>query len=205
MIVTLPDAAEREPSEEPVRWFQRTRGLAVDGVAGTETRHALIREYMGIDGTSLPKGIEVIPHGCGENFPAKATGTGDATEENRRVELFFFDGELGVQPSPGGKNSKAGSSEYPEWVKRTRRTEDHVIVPGQAIFRLRRLLDDRPIVGGIARIQTSDGAVIEQVADDEGIVRIDGVTGERFRLIEIVEDPERMMIATTGQAAPITA
>jgi len=204
MIVTLPDAIERDPSEDLVRWFQRTRGLTVDGVAGTETRHALIPEYMSLDGTSLPKGIEVVPHGCGENFPAKATGDGEKEEENRRVEVFFFDGELGVEPPPKGKNSKPGAPEYAEWVKRTQRTEDHVIVPGQALFRLRRLLDDRPIAGAIARIQTSNG-VIEQVADDQGIVRIDGVTGERFRLLEIVEDPERMMIASTGQPGPITA
>ena len=64
MIAAMPDFGEREANEETVRWYQRTRGLAVDGVAGPETRHALIGEYMALDGTSLPRGIEAIAHGC---------------------------------------------------------------------------------------------------------------------------------------------
>lgn len=44
MIATLPDAEDRDSSENPVHWFQRIRGLEVDDIAGSETRHALIRE-----------------------------------------------------------------------------------------------------------------------------------------------------------------
>jgi outer membrane protein OmpA-like peptidoglycan-associated protein len=203
MIVTLPGASERDPREEPVRWFQRTRGLAVDGIAGTQTRHALIREYMSLDGTSLPKGIEVIPHGCGENFPAKATGEDAPAEENRRVELFFFDGELGVEPPPAGKNSKAGSPRYPEWVKRTKRTDDHVIVAGQAWFQLKRLLDDQPAAGSIAVIELPDGTVIQQKADEKGFIRLDGMTGEKFRLVEIVDDERGLRVASIDTPTPI--
>jgi len=126
MIGALPDAGDRAPSEGSIRWFQRTRGLKVDGIAGPQTRRALIEEYMSLDGTSLPKGVGVIPHGCGENFPAEATA--DETEDacNRRIEIYYFDGELGVQPPSPGKNSKAGSPEYPEWVRRAV-TTDHVL------------------------------------------------------------------------------
>jgi outer membrane protein OmpA-like peptidoglycan-associated protein len=202
MIGALPDAADRDPAEDQVRWFQRTRGLEVDGIAGSQTRHALIREYMQLDGTSLPKGIEVVPHGCGENFPAKPTTDSEDTEENRRVELFFFDGELGPQPPPSGKNSAPGATDYPEWVRRTQRTEDHVIVPGQAIFRLRRLEDDKPIAGAVARIEFPGGLVAEHTADDQGVVRLDGVTGEQFRLLDVIEPSERMMITSIGEPTP---
>jgi outer membrane protein OmpA-like peptidoglycan-associated protein len=125
MIATLPDAAERSESETPVRWFQRTRGLKVDGIAGPVTRRTLVGEYMALDGTSLPKGIEAIEHGCGETFPVDKTPDGMADPDNRRVEVFYFDSVLGVQPPPPGKNSKPGAVEYPEWVRRAKRTEDH--------------------------------------------------------------------------------
>ena len=118
MIDTLPDAAERDVTENPIRWFQRTRGLDVDGIAGDQTRRALITEYMALDGTSLPSGVEIVTHGCGENFPVDETGDGVADQDNRRVEVFFFDGKLGVQPPPPGDNSAAGSPQYPDWVAR---------------------------------------------------------------------------------------
>ncbi|MGK3971560.1 peptidoglycan-binding protein [Sorangium sp. So ce118] len=118
MIDALPDAAERPRTESRVRWFQRTRGLKVDGIAGEETRRALIGEYMALDETSLPGDIEVVTHGCGENFPHENAGDGVADPNNRRIEIFFFKDKLGVQPKPSGRNSAKGSREYPEWVAR---------------------------------------------------------------------------------------
>ena len=34
------------------------------------------------------------------------------------MELFFFDRQFGIQPTPPGKNSKKDSNEYPEWRRR---------------------------------------------------------------------------------------
>jgi outer membrane protein OmpA-like peptidoglycan-associated protein len=104
MIDALPDAAARAKTEHPVRWFQRTRGLHLDGIAGPETRKALVAAYMDLDGTSLPAGSEAIVHGCGETFPQKPTGDGKTEPENRRVEVFFFPGSLGVLPAPSSDN-----------------------------------------------------------------------------------------------------
>lgn len=47
--------------------------------------------------------------------------------ESRRVEAFYFDSDLGVEPPPPGKTSKRGSAEYPEWVRRAKRTEDYYL------------------------------------------------------------------------------
>jgi hypothetical protein len=101
-----------------VRRYQETRGLSVDGIIGPDTRRQLVTDYMALDGTALPDDIEATTHGGGENFPADATPDGAPDQANRRVELFFFDGTLGIQPPPPGKNSPAGSKQYPEWVAR---------------------------------------------------------------------------------------
>jgi hypothetical protein len=128
MIESMPDFGTKAPGEDSVRWYQRTRALEVDGVAGPKTRRALITEYMAADHTSLkaPRAfdINVTTHGCGENFPLDESGGLDAAPADgqedagdRRVELFFFDREFGVRPPPPGKNSKKGSTEYPAWRK----------------------------------------------------------------------------------------
>jgi outer membrane protein OmpA-like peptidoglycan-associated protein len=125
MIFALPDAAARTPDQDAIRWYQETRGLSVDGIAGPKTRRALITEYMALDGTSLPKAVEVVTHGCGENFPDVPAPDSTDTPQNRRVECFLFDRDLGVQPPPPGKNSAKGAPEYPEWCRRAKETRDH--------------------------------------------------------------------------------
>lgn len=129
MLMALPDFSSKPKGEQEVRWFQRTRGLSVDGKAGSETRHALIEEYMSLDGASLADfvgEINATAHGCGENFPLDEQGDelDEAPEDDkpdagdRRVELFFFDPEFGISPAPPAENSPAGSTEYPTWRKR---------------------------------------------------------------------------------------
>jgi hypothetical protein len=136
MLSALPDFATRPAEEGDVHWFQRTRGLVVDGKSGPKTRRQLISEYMALDGASLRDrrnfDISVTTHGCGENFPLDDGGEelddvpADQKEDasDRRVELFFFDAELGILPPPPGKNSPAGSTQYPEWRKRATRVVD---------------------------------------------------------------------------------
>jgi outer membrane protein OmpA-like peptidoglycan-associated protein len=130
MLEALPDFGTKAVSEDAIRWFQRTRGLSLDGIAGPETRGALIAEYMALDGATLSNDpnfdITITTHGCGENFPLDDAGEeldtapadDDEDAQDRRVELFFFDAEFGIQPPPPGSNSAAGSSEYPEWRKK---------------------------------------------------------------------------------------
>jgi outer membrane protein OmpA-like peptidoglycan-associated protein len=134
MLIALPDFRSKPPDEDEVEFFQRTRGLKVDGDAGKDTRRALIREYMALDGTSLGDfvgDIEAVAHGCGENFPLDDRGENLDAEPadekrdhvDRRVEFYFFDNEFGITPAPPGENSKPGSIEYPRW--RDRAVEIH--------------------------------------------------------------------------------
>lgn len=122
MLSALPRAAERPYYSEEhdehdvpaaIRRFQTAHGLAVDGEAGPETRRALIREYMELDGTTLPAGTTAVAHGCGEFFPAVPTDDEVEELQNRRVEVFFF--RDGIKPRPTSENSKPGSTEYPAW------------------------------------------------------------------------------------------
>lgn len=175
MIGSLPDASTRSPNEPSIRWFQRTRGLTVDGVAGPETRGQLIPEYMALDGTSLPAGIEPIVHGCGENFPQDPTPDGVSDPDNRRVEVFFFDGKLGIQPPPPESNSAPDSPEYPEWVRRSKRTEDHFGVEGQQNAILRLMDSTRTPIPFASYEATVGSRSVTGNADSNGFVFLDSI------------------------------
>jgi outer membrane protein OmpA-like peptidoglycan-associated protein len=117
-----PDGRDDARSKSAVRAFQLDQGLTVDGIAGPETQQALIAAYMGLDGTSLPSGVKLTTHGCGENFPVDETGDDVRSPENRRVEIFFFDGP--ITPPPPGQTSAKGSRQYPAWLKQVEQTID---------------------------------------------------------------------------------
>ncbi|MBN2193904.1 MAG: OmpA family protein [Polyangiaceae bacterium] len=137
MIVAVAEynGLEIPPGAPLVWWFQQTfsdqDGLAVDGIAGSRTRTALIKRYMAIDGTTLPPDVVLSTHGCGENFPLVDAGDEQAEIRNRRTEVFFFENPTAaptrpsaVLPPPPGDTSPPGSSEYPEWVLRARETHE---------------------------------------------------------------------------------
>ena len=127
MLESLADFSTKPKTQSAVEWFQETRGLP-DNIA--ETRRQLITEYMAHDRTTLPAGIKMVTHGCGENFPLDEAGNidtnaldGESDAQDRRVEIFVFD-KPGIRPKPKGKNSKKGSKEYPKWREITSRTYD---------------------------------------------------------------------------------
>lgn len=132
MLHAMPDVKRRYFSEDIVRWFQGTRGLKIDGIAGPQTRSQLIEEYMALDGVKLEdiSGLNIVlsTHGCGENFPQNPLGdeSGDSSTENqgdRRVELFFFDNEFGIQPQP----TKSNGNEYLTWRERASENHDYIV------------------------------------------------------------------------------
>jgi outer membrane protein OmpA-like peptidoglycan-associated protein len=111
-----------------VRRFQANRGLVVDGIAGPNTRRALIADYMAIDGTTLPSDVRATPHGCGQSFLAVATDDDVAEPENRRVEIFLFPAD--ITPRPSKSTSEPGSSAYPAWNEAI--VEERTFTPGKA-------------------------------------------------------------------------
>ena len=181
MLGKLPDFAARPPAEDSVRWFQRTRALKVDGMAGPQTRRQLVTEYMALAG-SAPKDagldLAITTHGCGENFPLDASGDNldpdpkdpERDPTDRRVELFFFERDFGVQPPAPGKNSKPGSKEYPEWRRRAT-VRSAAQLDDTSTLRV-RLHDDesQPLPRALARILVVGNASTSLRADGEGFV-----------------------------------
>jgi outer membrane protein OmpA-like peptidoglycan-associated protein len=190
------DNGEKIPSNaDAVRWYQETRGLTVDGDAGPQTRQALIAEYMALDDTTLPKDIRLTTHGCGENFPAKQTADGAAEQENRRVEVFFFDNPIpppdrpdGILPPPPGNNSPAGGREYSEWVLRTQ--EVHEFEVGRWIRLLLRYDDGTAARNVNATVLHSGSVQSTGTTDARGVLMIHGVVGDEWSLLDIQDASE---------------
>jgi outer membrane protein OmpA-like peptidoglycan-associated protein len=182
-----------ELTDTPVRHFQATRGLEPDNKLGPNTREAIIVEYMSLDGTTLPEGIDPIPHGCGENFPLdKEEGQDQKTAHahDRRVELFFFDGDLGVLPPPQGDISGPDTPEYPSWRRRSSETH-RLVVPGRfadLILRVKIADDVREL--GTERFVIENGtSTYRQVLTFDDTVRDDGVV-RSYRFADVPTDDD---------------
>jgi outer membrane protein OmpA-like peptidoglycan-associated protein len=162
-----PSGREDAATTRAVKDFQASKGLEMDGIAGPETRKALIEAYMGLDGTTLPSGIGITTHGCGENFPVAETGDGVRDPDNRRAEILFFDGA--ITPPPPGKTSKKGSTEYPRWLKQVAETTD--VTTGKVTadaLRLRVIGDPTQVLDRTDRFRLFDGAGFEQTLSIAG-------------------------------------
>lgn len=136
MLSALPDALNSYYQQgggsltAAYKAFQTSKGLAQKGKADEATRKALIADYMGQDGTTLPSDVELVTHGCGQHFPdiekPADKETDDEKEErqrkNRRVEIFLFDGI--ITPPPGGMLSGPNSTDYPAWREAETETID---------------------------------------------------------------------------------
>ena len=184
MIKAMPNFKEKNNTEDPIRLFQKEHGLTEDGIAGPNTRRKLIEEYMQLDGTTLADGdfnITITTHGCGENFPLDDSGENldsdaqDGKEDvlDRRVELFFFDKETGIEPPPPGKNSEAGSTQYPIW-----RDEAEIIdldtLPDEPHTQIHLQIlttgAEEPLSDASFTLDLPDGQ-IQGVTDKEGIIK----------------------------------
>jgi outer membrane protein OmpA-like peptidoglycan-associated protein len=127
----LLDAETRDAVER----FQTSRGLAVDGVPGPQTRRALVTDYMALDGTTLPEETDLHLLGCGENHNEVPTEDGVEQDENRRAEIFLFD--PGPVDPPAPASCPGPGCPYETWKERTVRTfdfQDDEPVPDWDVF-----------------------------------------------------------------------
>lgn len=152
-----PDAATRTAYQD----FQAANGLAQSGQGDSATREKLIEKYMAQDGTTLPASCSLTTHGCGEAHPLIDSGDEKEEEQNRRVEIFLFDGD--VDPPPVEPCKSGGCDEYPIWCKQTQKSVDVSDEPGQLTITVadRR---GKPIADATVELR--------------GVIDADGITGE---------------------------
>ena len=178
-------------TEAAVRRFQewsngeRGTSLVIDGIAGPNTRDALVRAYMAQDRTTLPEGTEILQHGCGEFHPAEATGDEVASEANRRVEMFLFPG--GAHPPPV-RCRQPGCAEYQQWLDRvTEEIDVDAPVPVGLEGRI-TYPDDSPAAEVPFVVEVGGVAINGGYTDSDGRYRVDAVQGDAlFRLCDEFE------------------
>jgi outer membrane protein OmpA-like peptidoglycan-associated protein len=165
------DGVERSDTTAAVTEFQGRNGLKGDGIIGSVTRKAIIKAYMQAGKAKLPDDPAIRPtvttHGAGESFPAVDTGDGKREQDNRRVELFFFDGP--IDPKPPGNKSRKGSKEYPRWLDAVTATIDFTVAEEGPRTLSIRLHDDKtsPLAG--AAFQVTIGDNVSSIAKADGI------------------------------------
>lgn len=203
MLTVLPEGEVPFSSrDQPVlafqRWHNQTQGttLAEDGIAGPQTRRALVTRYMALDGTTLPADAVLQTHGCGESHPAVPTGDEVDEPQNRRVEVFLFAGA--IAPPPRQPCPRDGCPEYPQWLAQIIETIDVDHDPPPAI--------DPPIdivmltaSAAAEAVVSRSGSVVQRFAalDDGGgkqRFRIEGIPPEDAYRVEI-SDPEAGVLA----------
>ena len=84
LLRALPDYPSRDPDQDVIEWFQETRDLDVDGIAGPITRGALVTEYFA---------VAAFPDDANPDTIARTT-----EEPNAELEVFWFGDAFGVQP-----------------------------------------------------------------------------------------------------------
>ena len=60
MFDVLPDSSDHKTQENPVKSYQKSRGLSDDGIIGPNTRKQLIADYMALDRTTLSSENELV-------------------------------------------------------------------------------------------------------------------------------------------------
>lgn len=164
-------------TKDAVACFRTASGLGEGGL-DEAMRAKLIERYMQIDGTTLPAGTKVHHHGCGEHHPDIDTAAGVAEPENRRVEVFFFEGA--IDPAPPASCPSGGCTQYPAWRKRAIEVVDVNVAP-EVVF---LLVDELglPLKHGKVKIRYPDGRTREATTDDQGTFRARVQASDRLEL-----------------------
>jgi uncharacterized protein len=187
-----PDTASSDQVAMAVRAFQGDAGVTVDGTAGDETRRALLKAYLGAAGGALPSGASVAVHACGERHPRSKV---DA--ENRRVDVFLFDGEIRPAPSECTSSPHPGCKVYDAWVhgiSRRLTPADEPARPqtGEATIQIvHAAAHDEPLAGVRVHVRFPDGSIREMKSDAKGYIHLGTVPSGEYKITAL--DPSQLV------------
>ncbi len=196
-----------QPTANAVRRFQQVHGLAETGMPNPAMRRALVGEYMGLDGTSLPTEASVELLGCGEHHPEIDTADNVEEQANRRVEVFLFDGSAVEPPVP--QRCPGAGCPYTTWREQMEYTIDFDTDLGELVVGVVEHDEDAPDVVPI------DGAQVQLVRDGfptrtlqtppSGIVRFADVVPGTYTLAahkEFFETAAEVVEVVAGGSTP---
>jgi hypothetical protein len=167
MLSTLPAGGDpyftpAAGAADAIEAFEADHGMEPTGKVSDDLLRALIEDYMGHDGTTLPQETEVVFHGCGESFPL-----GGDPGLDRRTEAFIFHRE--IKPKPASETSTA---EYEQWREAV--TEAHhlgVDTDVHEYLELRLHDEDRqPMARVPFRVAVGNEAPITGISGHDGLV-----------------------------------
>lgn len=162
------------PTRQAIKDFQSSQGLEPDGKASGATLKALVKAYLDIEDTSVAQDVVPITHGCEGHFEDDKTADG-LEPDDRRLEVFFFDGEM--SPAPGGKVSQAGAPQYAAWrsaLVSTRDFEHHGIHV--------QIIDAKKRPVPFAEVHLDGPTTGDAVADVHGFVSFAGLKPGEYTL-----------------------
>lgn len=175
---------------DAIRRFQASAGLVEDGIAGPNTRRALITQYMALDGTTLPAEATLLTHGCGEHHLRVPTPDGADEPSNRRVEIFLFEGP--VEPPP--QAACGGCAEYPQWLARTVETIDFATDPGWLDV---AVTDDVGSLLSEAAVRISGAVAAQQHTPDHGVARFLDLPAGNYEVAVVADGFSDAVFAVT--------
>src|SRR6185295_10117764 len=150
-----------------------------NGVSGkTAIRKALVREYMGIDGTTLPAGTVLKTHGCGPYHLEVPTPPQTDEQRNRRVEIFFFEGR--IDPPPVPRCPTGGCAQYEQWKKRIAYSFDLENPFGELEV---SVVDSASQAVAAAEVHIAGPTVEDLTCDGGGLARADALMPGTYTLL----------------------
>lgn len=164
-ITGVNDAATQDAAGR----FQTDNGLAADKQLGPDTRRVLVKKYMELEGTSIDPSTTIVLHGCGKHHPVDPNPSAD--EDNRRVEIFLFEGA--VEPPPANPcPSPAGCTQYQEWVDAAGDEVDLCaeVPPPPPIVRICLIDCDQKPRGGVEYTLEVSGQTFTGTTGDDGMI-----------------------------------
>ena len=172
-------------TQDAIKRFQTDNSLEADGVAGDDTRRALIAKYMALEGTSLPASTQLVKHGCGKYHPIDPTTQAD--QGNRRVEIFLFEGP--IDPPPQATCPAPGCTEYGQWVGNP--DEDVDLCTSADLLVIVTDTATPPNRLANAKVTIDQPDFKEQTTDKDGTTMFFGVAGGKVHVTAVLGETTR--------------